>query len=77
MSSDRMRFEDTTYLRDKYSGEDLGGHYLGCWKDHIGCAIEKLLDEVDALRAEVSSKKTREELDLPPADQSDWYPYHD
>lgn len=77
MSSDRMRLEDTTYLRDKYSGEDLGGHYLGCWKDHIGCAIEKLLDEVDALRAEAPSKKTREELDLPPADQSDWYPYHD
>lgn len=77
MSSDRMRLEDTTYLRDKYSGEDLGGHYLGCWKDHIGCAIEKLLDEVDALRAEAAAKKTREELDLPPADQSDWYPYHD
>jgi hypothetical protein len=55
MSEDRMRLEDTTYLRDKYSGEDLGGHYLGCWKDHIGCAIEKLLDEVDALRAEAAT----------------------
>jgi len=83
MSADRMRLEDTNYLRYKYLGEDLGGHYLGCWKDHIGCAIHRLLDEVDALRADISSpdpatcNKTKDQLALPPVAYDYWDTYHD
>jgi len=83
MSADRMRLEDTNYLRYKYLGEDLGGHYLGCWKDHIGCAIHRLLDEVDALRADISNpdpatgNKTKDQPALPPVAYDYWDTYHD
>ena len=83
MSADRMRLEDTNYLRYKYLGEDLGGHYLGCWKDHIGCAIHRLLDEVDALRADISNldpdtcNKTKDQLALPTVAHDYWDTYHD
>lgn len=83
MSSDRMRLEDTNYLRYKYLGEDLGGHYLGCWKEHIGCAIEKLLGEVDALRADISKldpntdDKAKDQPALPPVAYDYWDTYHD
>lgn len=49
-----MTKKDIEYLKEKYLGEDLGGHYADCWRDHIGCCIAKLIEEVEILNKSVN-----------------------